>query len=103
MRRNCVLLCPHARSRALASHPVPQATWVDHVRMHPHLAAYKMQAVNRDRPLLDCFTLHLSFQAVGKTFEVRRGEALDQRGRAMTSADFTRMFLRLSLGEQSVT
>uniref|UniRef100_A0A7S0RVS8 NAD(P)-binding domain-containing protein n=1 Tax=Chlamydomonas leiostraca TaxID=1034604 RepID=A0A7S0RVS8_9CHLO len=36
-------------------------------------------------------------EAVGKTFEVRRGEALDARGKSMNPAAYTRMFLRLAL------
>ncbi len=41
----------------------------------------------------------VSVQAVGKTIEVRRSEALDGRGKAMTEQDFTRMWLKQELGE----
>lgn len=36
-------------------------------------------------------------EAVYKTFEVRRSEALDGRGKAMTEEDYTRMFLKLAM------
>jgi hypothetical protein len=38
-------------------------------------------------------------EATGKTFEVRRNEALDGRGREMSAGDYNRMLLRLALGE----
>lgn len=34
-----------------------------------------------------------------KTFEVRRSEARDAKGKAMTARNFTRLFLKLALGE----
>jgi hypothetical protein len=37
-------------------------------------------------------------QAVGKTFEVRRSQALDGRGTPMTPALFNRLFLQLVSG-----
>jgi hypothetical protein len=37
--------------------------------------------------------------AAAKTFELRRSEALDAKGKAMTRAAYTRLFLKLAPGE----
>jgi hypothetical protein len=37
--------------------------------------------------------------SANKTFELRRSEAVDARGKAMGPRQFTRMFLKLSPGE----